>query len=333
MAELPGFKLANGVIMPPISVGCAFGNWFDRSKYVGFTPEEAGPSFEQALCVGHRSFDGAHFYGTERIAGEVFRKHFIDGSLKRDDLFITTKFGHPKPDDQFNANPLRCLDPEEFHPKNHPGALEKRLEEQYAISLDDLGVGYADLLLLHWPSPFKVDWPDAVVSEWRLKAWRVMNKIYKRKGVRAIGVSNFSEAHLKDLEMSIKGNKDEGLIMPLVNQVEVHPKCFDKELVKYCHQNSIHITAYAPFGSGQLKLMTNQTIAEIAKKVDRTPAQVILRWLYQHGISSLPRSSSEERSKQNLQIADFELTKDQSAELDKLGEAMERTCEDPYKLK
>ncbi|OOB78081.1 MAG: glyoxal reductase [Epulopiscium sp. Nele67-Bin002] len=171
--------------------------------------------------------------------------------------------------------------------------------EAYDMSLQNLGVDMVDLYLIHWPTTGYVE------------AWQAMEKIYEQNRVRAIGVSNFKIHHLQELEKSAK-------ITPAVNQIESHPYFNNQETIDYCKERGIVITVYSPLG-GQRdtspNLLIDPTIVEVANKYNKTPAQVILRWQLQRGVVIIPKSKTESRIIENINIFDFELADEDMAKI------------------
>lgn len=166
-------------------------------------------------------------------------------------------------------------------------------------SCQRLKVDYVDLYLIHWPVPGKF-----------IDTWKALERLYEEKVARAIGVSNFHVHHLEKL--STKAN-----IAPMVNQVEFHPYLTQDELREYCREHQIQFEAYSPLMHG---LFTQEkTILDIAKEINRTPAQVLLRWNIQHGVVTIPKSVTKERIIENAKIFDFELTDEQMKQLDQLN--------------
>lgn len=153
----------------------------------------------------------------------------------------------------------------------------------------ELDVDYVDLYLIHWPGS-----DDAL----RAETWRAMEKLYAEKKVRAIGVSNFEPHHLDSILSTCT-------ISPMVNQVEMNPNMQQSVLRRYCRGKNIAVTAWRPLGLG--KFLEEPVIMNIAKRYNRTPAQVIIRWFVQLGVTVIPKSVHEERIKENFDVFDFEL--------------------------
>lgn len=165
-----------------------------------------------------------------------------------------------------------------------------------------LGLDYIDLYLIHWPGPNR----DSI-----RETWRAFEKLYDERKVRAIGVSNFESHHLDDLIAT-------STVVPMVNQVEMHPLFQQEKLRTYCQEKGIAVTAWRPLGKGGL--LAKGKIVELAKKHERSPAQIILRWFMQLGVITIPKSSHEERIKENFNVFDFELSDTDMAEMRALNE-------------
>lgn len=157
-------------------------------------------------------------------------------------------------------------------------------------SLNRLGFEYLDLYLVHW----------AVVGKY-IDTWKALEHLYKEGRVKAIGVSNFLIHHIEDILQS-------GDIVPMVNQVEFHPRLMRKDLMQFCKKHNIQYEAWAPLMQG--KILTNDTVTKLAEKYSKTPAQIIIRWDIQNGVVTIPKSSKKERVLSNSQIFDFELSPD-----------------------
>lgn len=175
-------------------------------------------------------------------------------------------------------------------------------------SLNRLRTDYVDLLLLHFP-----------VTELRRPVWRKMEEIYKSGKAKSIGVSNYTIKHLEEL---LKENE----VKPVVNQVELHVYLQQPELVKYCRKNEIILEAYSPLAHGHG--LDNPVLADIGKKHGKSPAQVMIRWEIENGFVTLPKTVHKDRLKENMEIFDFKLDKDDMKKLAKL-EKNYRTCWDP----
>ena len=167
-------------------------------------------------------------------------------------------------------------------------------------SLKRLGQKYLDLYLIHWP-----------VQETRDKSWKALVQLLKNGRARAIGVSNYTIHHLTEL-------LDKSDIVPMVNQVEFSPFLYQKQLLDYCEKNKIQLEAYSPLTQGEK--LNHPKILQIAKKHDKTPAQVLVRWSLQHDLVTIPKSVREARIKENSQVFDYTLTTEDMRILDSLDE-------------
>jgi diketogulonate reductase-like aldo/keto reductase len=184
----------------------------------------------------------------------------------------------------------------------------KRAKASVIKSLEKLQTDYVDLLLLHFP-----------VSVLRRKTWDVAVELHQEGKVRAIGVSNYTVRHLEEM-------KKYSNITPAVNQVELHVFLQQPELVEYCQEHGIVIEAYSPLAHGQV--MDEPVIQQIAKKHQKSYAQIMLRWCIEKGFVILPKSITPARIKENIAIFDFKLDDDDMKELKKLDRGL-RTCWNP----
>jgi diketogulonate reductase-like aldo/keto reductase len=166
-------------------------------------------------------------------------------------------------------------------------------------SLRRLGVDHVDLYIVHWPQKGPA---------W---AWPGMETAKQRGYARSIGVSNFSVAQLDEVMASASSP-------PVVNQVQFSPFEYRRALLQACDQRNVALEAYSPLGTG--RHLSNRVVAQIAEQVDRTPAQVLIRWCLQRGTIVLPKSTHRERIQANAQVFDFELSDDEMNTLDGLDE-------------
>ena len=262
--DLQFSKLQNGVKMPSVAFGCAFGDWVGKSDFQGFLPEQAWYAVNTALDAGYTALDGAHVYGTERIVGSILGQRFATGALNRDNLFITTKLAHPAAPPHVNLSHLRTWDADKVE------NIQQRVQDDFARTLDDLAVGYVDLVLIHWPGTFAGE--DALFArEARANIWKTFVELYNKGAARAIGVSNFTKQHLIALM------EDVPEVKPMVNQVEYHPYCQDRALQEFCKEKiSWHkipkyvffIEEYPTTASGKVQKYKLQEIA--AEKLGRS---------------------------------------------------------------
>ncbi len=170
-------------------------------------------------------------------------------------------------------------------------------------TLKDLRTDYVDLLLIHWPNK---DVPlDQTIA--------AMAELYRQEKIKSFGVSNFTIAHLKE---AIPLAEKEGLPLS-VNQVEFHPYLNQKELLDFCRENGITLTAYSPLGRG--RIVNDNTLKKVGEKHGKSSAQAALRWLLQKGMVAIPKTGNEAHLKSNLELFDFELSDDEMEEIDSLN--------------
>ena len=165
-------------------------------------------------------------------------------------------------------------------------------------SLKKLQLDYLDLYLIHWPVPkiFKETWEETSIG-----TWRAIEELYKAGKIRAIGVSNFKSHHIKNLI-------DNCEIVPMVNQIQLSPGIDQKETIQYCKENNILVEAYSPLATG--KIFNVKEIIDMAARYNKSVSQIALRWSIQNGYLPLPKSVTLNRIKENLEIFDFEISKE-----------------------
>lgn len=175
-------------------------------------------------------------------------------------------------------------------------------------SLADLQTDYVDLFLVHWPlkAPF-------------FETWRALETIYEQKRARAIGVCNFHQSHLELLATKAK-------IKPMINQIEIHPYLTQKELTGYLKEQGIAIESWSPLARGRVN--DEALLIEIAKKYNKSPSQITLRWHIQNGYIVIPKSATPSRINENAHIFDFVLTDEEMKKIDSLNEGF-RTGPNP----
>ena len=243
--------------------------------------EDCYNSIMAACEAGYRIIDTASYYENEAVVGKAVR----DSKVDRNEMVLTTKIW----------NEYRGYD---------------KVLKAFEAALERFRMDSVDLLLVHWPATRKQYGAEAE----RLNAdtWRGFEKIYKDGKARAIGVCNFKEHHLEALKQSAE-------IMPMVNQIEIHPGYPRVELVNYCHENRIAVEGWAPFGGNGGACLRDETVCAIAKNHGVSPARVIGRWLVQRGIIPIMKSKNEERIKENARIFDFELSLDEIEKINQIS--------------
>lgn len=165
-------------------------------------------------------------------------------------------------------------------------------------TLKDLQLDYLDMYMIHWPKPDNIE------------TWKAFEKLYEEKLIRTLGVCNFKMYHLEDMMAYTN-------IKPSVNQVEYHPQFTQNEVHDFCKLHNIRLEAWAPLMKGEI--LSNNLVQDIAKKYDKTPAQVILRWDTQKDVITIPKTVHAHRLEENMNIFDFELSKEDILAIDGLN--------------
>ena len=176
-------------------------------------------------------------------------------------------------------------------------------------SLKRLGTDYLDIYLIHWPRPL------ADCENWKeldLETWRAMEELQKEGKIRGLGLSNFLPHHIKNI-------LENGTVKPVVNQLELHPGYMQQAAVQYCKEHGIQMQAWSPIG--RRRILEDGLILELAGKYQVSPAQLCLRFLLQNDIIPLPKSSSMERMKQNMDLFHFEISEEDVSKLATMPQA------------
>jgi methylglyoxal/glyoxal reductase len=182
---------------------------------------------------------------------------------------------------------------------NNHGSYDETITD-YEETLERMGLDYLDLYLIHWPGKDKY-----------LQPWKALEHLYQEGKVKSIGVSNFQVYHLEDLLKNAE-------VIPVINQIEFHPKLTQTEVREYCQQHNIQVEAWSPLMNAEL--LNNDLVKEIATKHDKSAAQVILKWDIQHGIITIPKSMTPSRIKENINLDDFSLSEEEMKQLNDLNE-------------
>jgi methylglyoxal/glyoxal reductase len=178
-------------------------------------------------------------------------------------------------------------------------------------SLKNLDMNYVDLYLIHWPITGK-----------RKETWKAFEKIYKEGRAKSIGVSNYIVRHLKELF-------DYAEIIPAVNQIELNPFVYPKDILDICTENKIIVEAYTPLA--RMYKLRHPLIKEAAQKYKKTPAQILLRWGIQQNAVVIPKSSHRDRIFENADIFDFEISEEDMERMNQLDENL-RSSADPHEI-
>lgn len=180
--------------------------------------------------------------------------------------------------------------------------------EAFNKSLNNLQVGYIDLYLIHWPNKLNAE------------TWRAFEHLYETGKVKAIGVCNFKVEHLEELKKTAK-------IMPMVNQVEIHPFSTKNNIINYCKDNNIKVVAWSPISRG--RVLSNELMIDLSQKYKKSIVQIVLRWHMQKGVIPIPKSSNENRIKENIDIFDFEISSEDMKAIDSLDEGYDMSVTTP----
>jgi len=255
--------LNNNVEIPMLGLG----------MYLNSSGQTAHNALKNALKSGYRHFDTAAFYANEKDVGLTIR----ESDIPRNEIFVTTKLWN---DDHGYDSTLQAID----------------------VSLNNLGIDYMDLYLIHWP-----------VQGLRLESWRAMEKALAGGKVRAIGVSNYMKIHLDEL-------LDQSNIVPAINQIELSPFNYlsRKDTIDVCRKNNIIIEAYSPLTKGHK--LNDSNLIEIAGKYKKSTAQLLIRWALEHQFVVIPKSSNENRIIENADVFDFLISPQDMEFLDNLNE-------------
>lgn len=290
--------LNSGYRMPALG----FGTYSNNDS-----PSSMGDAVYRAVKNGYRHFDCAEAYKNEAAVGKGLEKAFREGLVVRSDLFITSKVW------QTNHDPQHVYD-----------ACKN--------SLSNLGLTHLDLYLIHWPlaweytnvacEPLIPTDKNGIVqmssSRCSLQdTWGAMEKLVEDGLCKSIGVSNFSSAQLADLISYAR-------VQPSVNQIECHPMLPQKNVRELCELNGISVVSYAPLGRpGNLKdgdpvLIQHPVVLRIAEKRGLSPAQILLQWQIEKGLSAIPKSSSQEHMVENLACMNVSIDSNDITALDTL---------------
>jgi alcohol dehydrogenase (NADP+) len=300
-------EVVDGFTMPRLGLG----TWQAPRGVVG-------DAVKEAIRAGYRLIDCAAAYGNEREIGEGLSELLLGSNdVHREDLFIVSKV--------FNTH--------------HVCQGEDRPRQALNRTLKDLKLEYLDLLLTHWPIAFDESTipkgglrnkkgtpnPKLTIQEEYLETWKSMERLKEEGLVKHIGVSNFRRDQLNDI-------LEKGLSKPVVNQIELHPYLQQPDLVSFCKRHGIQIMAYSPLGSRACYsghsyppdkgciLMENPTIVTVAKRHEKTPAQVLIQWSLQSGHVCIPKSAHPTRIQENFQVNNnqWKLEDEDMAQISKL---------------
>ncbi|WP_237133119.1 aldo/keto reductase [Pseudohongiella sp. O18] len=293
----------------------------DQMPAVGFglwkiAKQDTAEMVRQAILAGYRHLDSAADYGNEAEAGDGIRQAIEQGLCTRDELWVTSKLWNT------------------FHRPEH-------VREACEKSLSDLGLDYLDLYLVHFPISLKyvpidqryppewlfdpeADNPTMEIDPVALSdTWQAMEELVDAGLVRQIGVCNYNSALLHDLMAYAR-------IKPAMLQIESHPYLTQERLIRLASHYELAVTAFSPLGAGsyieldmaseQESVLNQPVVRRIADRLQRSPAQVVLRWGVQRGTAVIPKTSRVERLSENINVFDFELGDDDMAAISALNQ-------------
>ena len=232
--------------------------------------EETEKACLEAIKLGYRHIDTAHFYNNEKGVGSAIKK----SGLKREEIFITSKL---------------------WQNELSEGKTTKAIDRM----LKRLDTPYIDLLLIHWP------FGDYIAG------WKEMEKAVKDGKIKSIGLSNFYPDRLQEILKICT-------IKPVVDQVECHPYFPNNELRNELKNINAVIEAWSPIGRGDSKLINDPLLVEMAKKYNKSVVQILIRWSIQKGNVVLPRSTNPQHIKDNFNVFDFEIGKEDMDKIEAL---------------
>ncbi|XP_059608408.1 aldo-keto reductase family 1 member B1-like [Phlebotomus argentipes] len=292
-SKVPSLTLNNGLKIPMLGLG----TW-------GSPQGEVARAVKEALDLGYRHIDCAFVYGNEQEVGDGLAAKIADGTVKREDVWVTSKLWNT------------------FHSAHlvRP-ALEKTLQ--------NLQLKQLDLYLIHWPMGYKeggeifpadTDGKTLFSDVDYLETWKGMEECLKAGLTRSIGLSNFN---IRQVERVLAA----GSVKPAMNQVEYHPYLHQTELSQWCRAKGIEITGYSPLGSparpwvksGDPVLLEEPKVLEVAQRCNKSVAQVLIRWQLQLGHITIPKSTNSKRIQENFDVFDFELSKQDMEDLSSLN--------------
>lgn len=287
MMITPKYVLSNGVEIPSLGLGS-----------YGLDEQTMVTSLKASYECGASLIDTASAYENEEYIGKAIEVLKQQGLLQREDIIIQSKVGDklysdgtPKGYCFYNSSSCQSHD------------TKKEVVEQVENSLKQLQTDYLDILLIHWPY-------NDVLCE----IWHCLEELYEQKVVRAIGVSNFKVRHLK--KIMNKAN-----YAPMIDQLCISPVNLLKEEYDFCQENNIQIEAYSPLNTlkNRIVIEEHRPFFDMAERYGKTMAQVLLRWYYQKGIITIPKSGNPDRVTSNTRIFDFELTSEDVNHIDSMN--------------
>ncbi|XP_053670545.1 aldo-keto reductase family 1 member B1-like [Anopheles nili] len=302
--KIPNVVFRNGASIPALGLG----TW-------NSPPGQVTQAVKDAIDVGYRHIDCAHVYENEHEVGAGIAAKMAKGTVKREDLFVTSKL---------------------WNTYHRPDLVQGALQ----VTLRNLNLKYLDLYLIHWPVayregdvlfPLREDGKRVHFSDVDyVDTWPAMERLVDAGLVRNIGLSNFNAKQVQRV-------LDVARIAPVTNQIECHPYLHQSSLTEYCIKQGITVTAYSPLGSPARPwvkqddpvLMQDPVVLKLASKHAKTPAQILIRYQHQLGHVVIPKSVSRERIASNAAIFGFELDREDLRQLTAL-ERNGRICPESF---
>lgn len=242
----------------------------------------------EAVRIGYRLIDTSDDYANESMIGHQLQSLIDRGEIKRDQMFLQTKISD---DASYWDDPLNGVNFWSNSPFMHRHTLEEIIQEKVRNSKKRLKTDYLDSVLIHLPYP-----------DYFVEMWDVLCSIKDNENIRYLGVSNFSERHFRLL------HKDS--LSPQINQTYFSPIGIRQSVCDYCNNNNIQLMTYSPLMDLSKHRLDFPIFQELSKKYGKTPSQIILRWNIERGSIPCPKSNHPNRLKENFEIMDFQLEKD-----------------------
>ncbi|GMT23825.1 hypothetical protein PFISCL1PPCAC_15122, partial [Pristionchus fissidentatus] len=265
----PSTQLRTGFSIPLVGLG--------TYKIVG---DDVHPCVEGALKAGYRLFDTAKYYKNEPELGAALEELAPKYGVKREDLFLTTKFFPDK--------------------DNVTEGARQKVEE----SLKNLRTNYIDMVMIHYPKSDDRENEDVMNKEARKDIYVELEKLKEEGKIRSVGVSNYEIQHIEEI-------KEFGKEMPVANQVEYHPHFTREELKEYCKKEGIFFQAFSSLGRQEPALIEDEDLVSIAKSKGVSVQLVLLAWAVSQGVGIVPKSASPNRIIDNWKVLDVSLTEEE----------------------
>ncbi|CAD6194477.1 unnamed protein product [Caenorhabditis auriculariae] len=246
------------------------------------------PAIDAALSAGYRLFDTAKYYKNEAELGAALKELLPKHGLKREEVFLTTKFFAIAAEDAFEE--------------------ATRLVDE---SLESLGVEYLDMVLVHYPKADASSNDDPKNAHHRKSTYLALEKIKESGKIRSVGVSNYEISHLQEIESY-------GKELPCANQLEYHPHFVREPLHLYCKKHGIFFQAFSSLARQEPALIDDPVLVNIAKKHNQPVTLILLAWALNQGVGIIPKSATPSRIVDNIKVAEVKLSAEEIQELTSL---------------